>query len=150
MKLNELKPHPGSKYKRKRIGRGPGSGQGKTSGRGHKGSGARSGGKTHSGFEGGQMPLVRRVPKRGFYHLRKKEYALVNIEHLNRFQAGEKISPESLKNMGLIKKSKSLVKVLGQGELLRKKLKVTAHAFSQGAIQKIEAAEGKVEMIKNV
>jgi len=118
MKLNELRPQPGSRHRRKRVGRGPGSGHGKTSGRGHKGMGARSGGKVHSGFEGGQMPLVRRVPKRGFYHLRKREYILINVEHLNRFEAKEKVDLESLQEMGLIKKSKNLIKVLGdQGRI---------------------------------
>lgn len=149
MKLNELKPQSDSRHRRKRVGRGPGSGRGKTSGRGHKGAGARSGGKVHSGFEGGQMSLVRRVPKRGFHHRGKKEYALVNVGYLNRFPAGEKIGPEGLKGMGLIKKSKKLVKILGQGELVRKGLEVMAHAFSREAIHKIEAAEGKVEVIKH-
>ncbi len=96
------------------------------------------------------MPLVRRVPKRGFHHLRKKEYALVNVEHLNRFEAGGRITPEGLKERGLIKRSKDLVKVLGKGELTKKGLEVTAHAFSQGAIHKIEAAGGKVEVIKAI
>ncbi|MCD5397490.1 50S ribosomal protein L15 [candidate division NPL-UPA2 bacterium] len=150
MKLNELKPQPGSKHRRKRVGRGPGSGQGKTSGRGHKGANARSGGKVHSGFEGGQMPLVRRVPKRGFHPLKKREYILVNIEHLNRFKMGEKIAPEGLKEMGLIKRSKDLVKILGKGELAKKGLEVAAHAFSRGAIHKIKAAGGKVEIINKL
>lgn len=149
MKLNELKPQPGSRHRRKRVGRGSGSGQGKTSGRGHKGAGARSGGKVHPGFEGGQMPLVRRVPKRGFHNLGKKEYALVNVEYLNQFPVGEKIGLESLKKIGLIKKSRKLVKILGRGELVRKKLEVTAHAFSREAIHKIEAAGGRVEIIKH-
>ncbi len=148
MKLNELKPQPGSKHRRKIVGRGPGSGHGKTSGRGHKGARARSGAKVHSGFEGGQMPLVRRVPKRGFYHLRKREYALINVERLNQFEAGVKITPEGLREMGFIKKSEGLVKILGKGELTRKGLEVTAHAFSRGAINKIEAAGGKAEVIK--
>ncbi|NOX97838.1 MAG: 50S ribosomal protein L15 [Nitrospirae bacterium] len=150
MKLNELRPQPGSRHRRKRVGRGPGSGHGKTSGRGHKGMGARSGGKVHSGFEGGQMPLVRRVPKRGFHHLRKREYILINVEHLNRFEAKEKVDLESLQEMGLIKKSKNLIKVLGKGELTKEGLEVTAHAFSRGAVHKIEAAGGKVEIIKSV
>jgi large subunit ribosomal protein L15 len=146
MKQNELKENAGSRHRRKRVGRGPGSGHGKTSGRGNKGQRARSGRGIHSGFEGGQMPLVRRVPKRGFYHLRKREYLQINVEYLNRFEAGEKITPESLKERGLIKGSKNLVKVLGRGELTRK-LEVTAHAFSRGAIHKIEAAGGKVEVL---
>ena len=147
MKLNELKPQDGSGHRRKRVGRGSGSGHGKTSGRGHKGSGARTGRKTHSGFEGGQMPLVRRVPKRGFYHPRKMDYSLVNVEGLNRFEAGGEVNPQGMQEMGLIKSSKGLVKILGKGELTGKGLKVAAHAFSRGAIQKIEAAGGKVEVL---
>lgn len=148
MKLNELKPSPGSKHRRKRVGRGPGSGHGKTSCRGHKGSGSRSGSKMHSGFEGGQMPLIRRIPKRGFASLNRKEYALINIEYLNRFKEGDKITPDSLKEIGMVKKSEKLVKVLGRGELTVKKLQITAHAFSQNAVSKIEASGGKAEVVK--
>ncbi len=145
MKPHELKPAPGSHKKPKRIGRGPGSGHGKTSTRGHKGQKARSGGGVSRGFEGGQMPLQRRLPKRGFTNILRKQYSVVNIKDLALFEADEAVNPESLKEKGLIKGRQS-VKILGEGELT-KKITVKAHKFSQAAIQKIEASGGKAEVI---
>jgi len=145
MKPHELKPAPGSHKKPKRVGRGPGSGHGKTSTRGHKGQKARSGGSVRRGFEGGQMPLQRRLPKRGFTNIFRKQYSVVNVKDLAGFGDGEAITPESLKEKGLIK-TRQPVKILGEGELT-KKITVKAHKFSQTAIQKIEASGGKVEVI---
>lgn len=149
MKLHELKPYPGARKKEKRIGRGPGSGHGKTSTRGHKGQGARSGGTKGAGFEGGQQPLIRRIPKRGFKNIFKKEYAIVNLSDLSRFDGAQKITPELLKQTGLIRKSATAIKVLGDGALL-KPLNIVAHRFSQSALSKIQAAGGKGEVIKGV
>jgi len=149
MKLHELKPHPGAKKKRKRVGRGPGSGHGKTSTRGHKGQGARSGGTKGAGFEGGQQPLIRRIPKRGFKNIFRKEYAIVNLSDLGRFDQDQQITPELLKEMGVIRKSATAVKVLGDGEIT-KPLNIVAHKFSQGAMTKIQSAGGKVEVIQGV
>lgn len=146
MQLHELRPAPGSKQERRRVGRGIGSGLGKTAGRGHKGQKARSGGGVRRGFEGGQMPLVRRIPKRGFTNELRKEMAVVNVKDLNRFEEGEVVTPERLKEVGLVKKINHGVKVLGDGELT-KRLTVKAHRFSEAARQKIEAAGGQVEVI---
>ncbi|EHS83510.1 50S ribosomal protein L15 [Lactiplantibacillus plantarum] len=143
MKLHELTPSEGSRFSRRRIGRGDSSGQGKTSGRGQKGQKAR--GKVRVGFEGGQMPLYRRIPKRGFTNINRKEYAVVNLDVLNRFDDGAEVTPESLKEAGLVKKS-SAVKVLGNGKL-NKKLTVKASKFSATAVAAIEAAGGKTEVI---
>lgn len=143
MKLHELTPSEGSRFSRCRIGRGDSSGQGKTSGRGQKGQKAR--GKVRVGFEGGQMPLYRRIPKRGFTNINRKEYAVVNLDGLNRFDDGAEVTPESLKEAGLVKKS-SAVKVLGNGKL-NKKLTVKASKFSATAVAAIEAAGGKTEVI---
>ena len=143
MKLHELTPSEGSRFSRRRIGRGDSSGQGKTSGRGQKGQKAR--GKVRVGFEGGQMPLYRRIPKRGFTNINRKEYAVVNLDGLNRFDDGAEVTPESLKEAGLVKKS-SAVKVLGNGKL-NKKLTVKASKFSATAVAAIEAAGGKTEVM---
>lgn len=140
MKLEELKPFSGSKHKPKRIGRGPGSGHGKTSCRGHKGQKARSGADIKPGFEGGQQPLYKRVPKRGFVHL-SEDYAIVNIRDLNNFE-GE-VTPEELVKAGVIKKSIKRIKILGEGDI-NKALTVKAHAFSENAKSKIENAGGKI------
>jgi len=146
MKLHELSPAPGSKHSPKRVGRGTGSGLGKTSGKGHKGQKARSGGGVRPGFEGGQMPLQQRVPKRGFRNIFKKDFAEVNVERLNDFEANTVVTPELLKKVGLINKVKDGVKILGEGSL-EKVLTVQAHRFSKAAVEKIEAAGGKVEVI---
>ncbi|MGX1901988.1 LSU ribosomal protein L15P [Thermolongibacillus altinsuensis] len=146
MKLHELKPAPGSRKERNRVGRGIGSGNGKTSGRGHKGQNARSGGGVRIGFEGGQTPLFRRLPKRGFTNIHRKEYAIVNLEALNRFEDGTEVTPELLLETGVISKLKAGVKVLGDGEIT-KKLTVKAHKFSASAKEAIEAVGGKTEVI---
>lgn len=144
MRLSDLKPlHP--KDKPWRVGRGIGSGNGKTSGRGHKGQLARSGGGVRPGFEGGQMPLVRRIPKRGFVNIFKREYSIVNLKDLEGFEAGTVITPEFLKETGKIKKIKDGVKILGEGEVT-KPLTVKVNAISQSAREKIEAAGGRVEV----
>ncbi|MEW6553364.1 MAG: 50S ribosomal protein L15 [Actinomycetota bacterium] len=145
MKINDLKPAEGSVQAPKRVGRGRSSGHGKTSGRGMKGQKARS--KTRIGFEGGQMPLQRRVPKlRGFKPRNKKEFHLVNVERLNDFADGETITPETLVERGLLKRLDKEVKILGRGELERR-LTVKAHAFTRGAVAKIEAAGGSTEVV---
>lgn len=146
MKLHELKPNPGSTRKRKRLGRGTATGQGKTAGRGMNGQGSRSGGGTRPGFEGGNMPLYRRLPKRGFTNIFGTQYAELNVEALNQFEDGAEITPELLKSEGILKKQLDGVKILGNGELA-KKLTVKAHKFSKSAIEKIEAAGGKAEVI---
>ena len=149
MRLEDLKPAPGSTKKRKRIGRGPGSGHGKTSGKGHKGLNARSGGGARPGFEGGQMPLYRRLPKRGFLpYGGKTEFAIVNVGDLSaRFAAGSVVDPESLLASGLIRKSgRGAVKVLGDGDVVHA-LTVRVHKISEGAKQKLEAAGGRVEAL---
>ncbi len=147
MRLEDLRPAPGAKRKPKRIGRGPGSGHGKTSTRGHKGQKARSGGGKPPGFEGGQMPLYRRVPKRGFVNLFRKEYAVVNVGALAVFPPEATVDPPALVAHRLIKKSKrDAVKILGEGELGRP-LRVRAHAFSQSALAKIQAAGGQGEVL---
>jgi large subunit ribosomal protein L15 len=144
MNLSDLKPPAGSRQAPKRVGRGVGSGLGKTCGRGHKGQGSRAGGKKGPGFEGGQMPLQRRIPKRGFTNIFKKEYAVVNLRDLSAFEAGSVVDVHALRVAGLVKKE-GAVKVLGQGELTHAlTLKVTA--ISKSARQKIEAAGGSVEL----
>jgi len=146
MKLHELKSPQGAKKKAKRVGRGMSSGHGKTAGRGHKGQKARSGGGVRPGFEGGQMPLQRRIPKRGFTNIFKKEYSIVNLERLNIFEEGSTVTPELLAQAGIIKKQGERVKILGNGEI-GKPLTVKAHKFSKTAAQRIEAAGGKAEVI---
>lgn len=146
MKLEELKSPPGANKRIKRVGRGTGSGHGKTSTRGHKGQKARSGGGVRPGFEGGQMPLQRRLPKRGFTNIFKKEYAIVNIRDLNVFLDGTEVTPELLQEAGLVKKYKDGIKILGDGDL-EKKLVVKAHKVSQQAEEKITARGGRVEVI---
>ena len=147
MKLHELSPAPGSVKERKRIGRGAASGQGKTAGKGHKGQKARSGSGAHIGFEGGQMPLQRRIPKRGFNNIFAKEIATVNVAAIDKkFEDGANVTIEALVETGLVKKALDGVKVLGQGEIT-KKLTVQANAFSASAKAKIEAAGGKAEVI---
>lgn len=146
MRLHELFPADGSTKKVKRVGRGIGSGHGKTSTRGHKGQNARTGGGVRPGFEGGQMPLYRRIPKRGFTNIFKKEFALINIGDLNSFEENTRVTPELLIRSGILKKLKDGVKVLGNGEL-KVKVDVEAHAFSKSAKEKIEAAGGKAEVI---
>ncbi|MDR1263162.1 MAG: 50S ribosomal protein L15, partial [Oscillospiraceae bacterium] len=145
MRLHELAPAPGSTQTRKRLGRGVGSGLGKTSGKGHKGQKARSGGGKRPGFEGGQLPLVRRLPKRGFTNIFSKEYAIVNVEALDAFTADTVVDTTLLMRTGLIKKELDGVKVLGGGEL-NKKLTVKAARFTDSAKHKIEAAGGKAEV----
>lgn len=146
MRLHELKPAEGSRTVRKRVGRGIGSGLGKTAGRGQKGQKARSGAKIRRGFEGGQMPLFQRLPKRGFTNKFRREWAEVNVEALNRFPAGTTVTPELLQKTGVIKSIKNGVKILGKGEL-EKELIVKAHRFSAQAAEKIESAGGRVEVI---
>ncbi|MCQ1530923.1 50S ribosomal protein L15 [Lutispora saccharofermentans] len=146
MKLHELKPAEGSTRERKRRGRGTASGQGKTGGRGQKGQGSRSGGGVRIGFEGGQMPLYRRLPKVGFTNIFRKEYAIVNVSDLDVFESGAVVTPEDLKAVGLVKAEKSGIKILGNGDL-NKQLTVKAHKFSKTAEEKITASGGKVEVI---
>lgn len=147
MKLHELTPPAGSRHRRKIVGRGTGSGHGKTSGRGEKGQKARAGGSSRPWFEGGQLPLHRRVPKRGFVNLFRTEYAVLNIRDLERFEAGAAVTPATLAEAGLIRASAAAVKVLGDGTL-RKALTVSAHRFSKVAEEKIRAAGGTVEVIR--
>jgi len=147
MKLHELKPAEGSKHARKRLGRGIGSGTGKTAGKGHKGQNARSGGGVRLGFEGGQTPLLKRLPKRGFNNARfATVYAEVNLGKLNSFEAGTTVTPELLRETGIVKNLRDGVKILGNGEITVN-LTVQATAFSKSAIEKIEAAGGKAEVI---
>ena len=147
MKLHELSPAPGSTSERKRIGRGPASGQGKTAGKGHKGQKARAGRGMRAGFEGGQMPLQRRIPKRGFVNIFAKEIAIVNLSAIDeKFADDAVVDVEALIEAGLVKKALDGVKVLGNGEI-SKKLTVKANAFSESAKAKIEAAGGKAEVI---
>ncbi|NPV27011.1 MAG: 50S ribosomal protein L15 [Firmicutes bacterium] len=146
MKLHELKPAPGARREPTRKGRGIGSGLGKTAGRGHKGQKARSGGGVRPGFEGGQMPLQRRTPKRGFNNKFKKELVVINVRDLNRFEDGTVVTPELLKKAGVIKNIKDGVKILATGELERA-LTVKVHGVSQAAAEKIVAAGGKVEVM---
>lgn len=146
MKLHELRPAAGSTKNRKRVGRGTGSGLGTTAGRGMNGQNSRSGGGVRPGFEGGQMPLFRRLPKRGFNNFTRKNWTIVNVETLNRFEDGTEITPELLLEAGVLSKIEYGVKILGDGELT-KKLTVKANKFTQSAITKIEAAGGKAEVI---
>ncbi|WP_411469458.1 50S ribosomal protein L15 [Bacillus licheniformis] len=146
MKLHELKPAEGSRKTRNRVGRGIGSGNGKTAGKGHKGQNARSGGGVRPGFEGGQMPLFQRLPKRGFTNINRKEFAVVNLDKLNSFAEGTEVTPELLLETGVISKLKSGVKILGDGKL-EKKLTVKANKFSASAKKAIEAAGGTAEVI---
>jgi len=146
MSLAQMQANPGARHSRKRIGRGQGSGTGKTAGKGHKGQLARSGGGKGPGFEGGQTPIYKRIPKRGFTNVNRKEYAIVNLSDLNRFEEGADINIETLKNAGLIKKELAGLKVLGNGEL-EKKLNITCHKISAAAKAAIEKAGGKVEVI---
>ena len=147
MKLHELRPSEGAFKTSKRLGRGTGSGLGKTSGKGHKGQNARSGGGVRPGFEGGQLPLFRRLPKRGFSNaMFKVEYATINVSDLEKFEDGAIVTPELLKEMGILKKQLAGVKVLGNGQLT-KKITVKAHKFSGSAVEKIEAIGGKAEVI---
>jgi len=146
MKLHEFKAAEGSAKARKRRGRGGASGQGKTGGRGMNGQNSRSGGGTRLGFEGGQMPLYRRVPKRGFTNIWKTEYTVLNVDDLNRFEAGSVITPELLAETGMVKQVKDGIKILGDGAI-EKKVTVKAHKFSKSAIEKIESAGGKAEVI---
>jgi large subunit ribosomal protein L15 len=147
MKLHEIKPARGSTKRRKVVGRGRGSGHGTTAGRGGKGQTARTGSSIPAWFEGGQMPLIRRLPKRGFTNIFKKNYAIINIEILDRFESGQEITPALLVSQGLIRSRNDGVKVLGTGALT-KGLTVHAHKFSQSAAAKIEAAGGKVQVIE--
>lgn len=146
MKLHELQPTAGSRKERNRVGRGIATGNGKTSGRGHKGQKARSGGGVRPGFEGGQNPLFRRLPKRGFTNINRKEFAIVNLSTLNRFEDGTEVTPELLLETGVISKLNDGVKVLASGAV-EKKLTVKAHKFSSSAKEAIEAAGGSVEVI---
>jgi large subunit ribosomal protein L15 len=147
MGLNNLKPAEGSKFNRKRVGRGPGSGNGKTAGRGYKGAQSRSGWKYKRGFEGGQMPLHRRVPKRGFTNIFRTEYDVVNLDQLEKlFEKGATVTVDSLRDAGIVSSRTALVKVLGRGEV-SKALTVQAHKFSGKAAEKIAAAGGKAESL---
>ena len=146
MKLHELSPAPNSTKQVKRLGRGIGSGTGKTSGKGHKGQNARSGGGVRPGFEGGQTPLFKRLPKRGFTNVNRKEFAIVNVEDLNVFQAGSVVTVEELQKQGLVKKAYDGLKVLGDGKL-EVSLTVKANKFSKSALEAINNAGGKAEVI---
>jgi large subunit ribosomal protein L15 len=147
MELNDLKPAPGATRSRRRIGRGPGSGHGKTAGKGHKGQKSRSGYSRRFGFEGGQMPLTRRIPKRGFFNRSRVEFQVVNLRDLERvFENGETVSLELLAAKGLVKKAHQPVKILGMGELT-KKLEIQAHKFSNSAQASIEKAGGSCEVV---
>lgn len=146
MKLDELKPVEGSRFSRKRVGRGIGSGTGKTSGKGHKGQKARSGGGVRPGFEGGQMPLYRRLPKRGFKNIFAKQYVTINVSELERFDNGTEVTAELLEETGVVSKTLDGIKILGRGELT-KSLNVKVAKYSASAAEKIEKAGGKAEVI---
>ncbi|MBQ9047666.1 MAG: 50S ribosomal protein L15 [Solobacterium sp.] len=146
MKLNEMKANEGARFVSKRIGRGQGSGTGKTAGKGHKGQNARSGGGVAIGFEGGQTPLFKRIPKRGFTNMSRKEYAIVNVEALNCFEEGAVVNFDTLKEAGLVKKKLDGLKILGQGKL-EKKLTVQADKFTKTAVKAIEEAGGTAEVL---
>ncbi len=145
MNLSQLHPPPGQRHKRKRLGRGPGSGLGKTAGRGEKGQRSRSGYSQKRGFEGGQMPLIRRIPKRGFHNPFRKEYAIVNLDRLDKLE-GDQFNPAILEQQGVVKNFRDGLKILGNGEISRA-ITVAAHRFTKSAREKIEAAGGKVEEI---
>ena len=146
MRLDELQPAEGSKFAPKRVGRGIGSGTGKTSGKGHKGQNARSGGGVRPGFEGGQMPLYRRLPKRGFKNIFAKQYVSINVEDLNKLEDGTEVTAEVLKEAGIISKTLDGVKILGRGEVT-KKFTVKVAKYSASAKEKIEKAGGKAEVM---
>ena len=146
MRLDELQPAEGSKFSAKRVGRGIGSGNGKTAGKGHKGQNARSGGGVRPGFEGGQMPLYRRLPKRGFNNIFAKQYVTINVADLERFEDGTVVTAELLKESGVVSKVLDGIKILGRGELTRK-LEVKVAKFSASAAEKIEKAGGKAEVV---
>ncbi|WP_342513668.1 50S ribosomal protein L15 [Sporosarcina sp. FSL K6-1522] len=146
MKLHDMKPAEGARKRRKRVGRGTGSGWGKTSGRGHDGQNSRSGGGVRLGFEGGQIPLFQRLPKRGFTNINRKDYAIVNLETLNRFEEGTEVTPELLIESGIVSNAKSGIKILGNGTL-EKKITVKAHKFSATAKEAIEKAGGQTEVV---
>ena len=146
MKLHELAPALGAKKKRKRIGRGPGSGHGKTATKGHKGLLARSGGRKRPGFEGGQMPLIRRLPKHGFSNPFRVEYAIVNLKALGALGGVDQVTPQVLVDAGLVKRKDQRIKVLGLGEI-GKPVVIQAHKFSKSALEKIQAAGGRAEVI---
>ncbi|MCG1010400.1 50S ribosomal protein L15 [Salinicoccus sp. ID82-1] len=146
MKLHEMKPVEGARKSRNRVGRGMSSGNGKTSARGHNGQNSRSGGGVRPTFEGGQLPLFRRIPKRGFTNINRKEYAVLNLSDLNRFEEGTEVTPEMLKETGIVKNEKSGIKVLGNGTL-EKKLTIKAHKFSSSAVKAIEEQGGSYEVI---
>ena len=147
MRLNDLRPAPGATHKRKRVGRGIGSGMGKTSTKGHKGQKARAGATPRLGFEGGQTPLHRRLPQRaGFRNVNRKEYAVVNLDDLERFEAGTEVTPELLKGNGIVKNLKDGIKILGFGEVT-KALTVRAHKFSKSAEDKLKAVGGTAEVL---
>jgi large subunit ribosomal protein L15 len=146
MKINELSPAEGSRKKRKRVGRGPGSGHGKTACRGQKGQNSRSGGGVRPGFEGGQMPLQRRLPKRGFTNQFKKEFAVINVDDLNRFPADTILEPTVFVKAGLVKKMRDGIKLLGKGEVTHP-VNLKIHRASKSAVEKVAAAGGKVELI---
>jgi large subunit ribosomal protein L15 len=147
MDLSNLRPPKGAKHAKKRVGRGEGSGTGVTAGRGHKGAQSRSGYKSKRGFEGGQMPLHRRVPKRGFHNPFREEYAVVNLDAIaGRFEAGAEVTPERLRETGLVRSRKAPIKVLGRGELA-KALTIKAHKFSGRAAERIAAAGGRAEVL---
>ena len=146
MKLHELRAVPGAAKAPKRKGRGTATGQGKTAGRGMNGQKSRSGGGVRPGFEGGQMPLYRRIPKRGFTNIWRTEYTVLNVEDLNRFEEGTVVTPELIKEAGMAKQVKDGIKILGNGNI-EKNLTVQAHKFSKTAVEKIEAAGGKAEVI---
>ncbi|MFC5590248.1 50S ribosomal protein L15 [Sporosarcina soli] len=146
MKLHTMKPAEGARKQRKRVGRGTGSGHGKTSGRGHDGQNSRSGGGVRLGFEGGQIPLFQRLPKRGFTNINRKEYAIVNLDTLNRFDEGTEVTPELLIETGIVSNAKSGIKILGNGTL-EKKITVKAHKFSASAKEAIEKAGGQTEVV---
>ncbi|MBD1382744.1 50S ribosomal protein L15 [Metabacillus arenae] len=146
MKLHELQSANGSRKERNRVGRGIGSGNGKTAGKGHKGQNARSGGGVRPGFEGGQTPLFQRLPKRGFTNINRKDFAVINVEKLNRFEDGTEVTPELLLETGVVSKLLAGVKILGNGKL-EKKLTVKANKFSATAKEAIEAAGGTAEVI---
>ncbi len=146
LSINNLKPAPGANRKNKRVGRGMGSGLGKTSARGYNGQLSRAGARMRPGFEGGQMPLHRRLPKRGFSNIFRKEYVAINLEKLAGFEAGAKVDPDILKSLGLIKNLRDGLKILGDGEL-QHALHVRAHKFSKSAVEKIQKAGGTIEVI---
>jgi len=146
VKISDLAPSPGAKKKKKKLGRGPGSGHGKTAAKGHKGQAARSGGTKAPWFEGGQQPLTRRVPKRGFTNIFRTEYSIVSLERLERFDAETVVTPQVLRDAGVVKRPQRLIKVLSDGTLT-KSLVVSAHKFSRKAVEKIEAAGGRAEIL---